>query len=593
MYEFDGNIRKQYESLQVPLIFMDVNEGIPQPILATDGFFELHGLTRDKFGDSFGVDHSGFFFEKIHPDETAKLRRITNDFVMKNIPDYDVVFKIRRSDGYHDIHAVGQWQTMPGGEKLAVIYYSDLSRCEDVVKDISDKYSLFQSDDFYTDQLTKLPNINYFHKYGHDKAKELILRNKRPVIMYYDVNSMQSYNNQYSFERGNDLLVLIADILREAFPDGMVIRGADDHFIVLDSMLTEKELGKRIEKVNERIKGEAYGNTTGIQTGICAYERGMSIKEGIDHAKQSIKLLGDNLTNCYRFFESWDMAQYTHERYIVENFQRAKKEGWIRVYYQCFLKLDDNKGTGFEALARWVDPVKGVIAPDDFIPALEKYHLSHELDLYMFEKVCSEIKPRFDNNLPLLPVSVNFSRRDFDYVDVAEELERIIKKYKIERYNIDKSYFVIEITEQDMATGTERFFEQLEKIRKNGYKIWIDDFGSGYSSLNVFSRFDIDLIKFDMELLRNLDVHNSANRIIIKAFIDVAKQLGIHTLCEGMETEEQKSFLLSAGCELAQGYLYHKPEPLDTIFARLGLGIPIPEWADDEDRKEIFGSPNT
>ena len=137
-----------------------------------------------------------------------------------------------------------------------------------------------------------------------------------------------------------------------------------------------------------------------------------------------------------------------------------------------------------------------------------------------------------------------------------------------------------------MALATDVFIDQLRKIRESGYKLWIDDFGSGYSSLNVFSRFDVDLIKFDMELLRNLDVHNGANREILKAMIDVAKRLGIHTLCEGMETEEQKQFLLEAGCELAQGYLYHEPEELDTIFERLHIGIPIPRWETTKERLE-------
>ena len=155
-----------------------------------------------------------------------------------------------------------------------------------------------------------------------------------------------------------------------------------------------------------------------------------------------------------------------------------------------------------------------------------------------------------------------------------------------EQYGIDRSYFIIEITEQDMAMATDVFLAQLGQIKQSGFKLWIDDFGSGYSSLNVFSRFDVDLIKFDMELLRDLDLHNGANREILKAMIDVAKRLGIHTLCEGMETEYQKNFLLEAGCELAQGYLYHEPEGLDTIFERLHIGIPIPRWETSEERIE-------
>ena len=273
--------------------------------------------------------------------------------------------------------------------------------------------------------------------------------------------------------------------------------------------------------------------------------------------------------------------------YVFENFYKAINNGWIRVYYQCFLRLETGNGMGFEALARWIDPVKGMISPNDFIPALEKYHMMHELDLYMFEQVCREVRLRQEAGLPLMPVSINISRQDFDYIDVAAEINRIYDKYSLDTYGINKEYFMIEITEQGLASATGRFYEQLEAIRNSGFALWVDDFGSGYSSLNVFSSFNIDLIKFDMDLLRNLDVHNGANRVILKAMVGAAKKLGIHTLCEGLETEEQKQFLLDIGCELAQGYLYHKPESLDTIFTRLNIGIPIPSWETSEERKKL------
>ena len=279
-------------------------------------------------------------------------------------------------------------------------------------------------------------------------------------------------------------------------------------------------------------------------------------------------------------------SSYNHQRYVIENFDKAKEQGWIKVFYQCFMRIETGNGMGFEALARWMDPEFGLINPADFIPALEKYHLMHEMDRDMFETVCKEIKVRYDEGLPLLPVSINFSRQDFDYIDVVDEINKIYDKYDIGQYGIDKSYFYIEITEQGLATATEQFYDQLAKIRENGYKLWVDDFGSGYSSLNVFSNFEIDLIKFDMNLLLNLDANRGANRVIIKAMIDVAHQLGIHTLCEGMETDEQRQFLLEAGCELGQGFYYHKPEGLDTILERLHEEIPIPKWETDDERNE-------
>ncbi len=171
----------------------------------------------------------------------------------------------------------------------------------------------------------------------------------------------------------------------------------------------------------------------------------------------------------------------------------------------------------------------------------------------------------------MMPISVNFSRQDFDHADIVNEMNKIYEKHGMDQY-VDKSYFIVEITEQDIAVGTDTLRQQLQDIRKNGYQLWLDDFGSGYSAINMFSRFDFDLVKYDMDLLRNLDEHNGVNRIILKELVHVARKLGMHTLIEGLETKDQLSFVKDIGCELAQGFYYHKPEPLDETLFRLGNG---------------------
>lgn len=586
MYQFTEEEKRIYEKINVPLLFFEMVEGEPVPALVSDGLLDFHGVTRESLNRDFGGFIKGSLLEKVHPDEVLKLRSVTDDFVSRKLDRYDIIFQSRRDDGYHTVHAVGTWQQMRDGVELALVIYMDLSRSEQNLRALLDGYHLFEADDFYKDPLTGLPNINYMHQYGAERVKEMIGKGTIPVVLYFDLDSMQSYNSQYGFKKGDELLVLLTSILRDEYPEAMIIRGVDDHFIVLDAYTSKVEMIEVCKTVNRRVRMEAFGNTTGIHVGICKYKKGMDAIAMLDHAKQANKNLERDMNICYKFYSDQDKEKYQKQRYIVENFYRAINNGWIKVYYQCFLRVETGNGYGFEALARWVDPDKGLISPGDFIPALEKYHLMYDLDLYMFEQVCREVEPRYDAGLPLLPVSVNFSRQDFDYIDIPKELDRIVEEYHIEQYGIDKSYFIIEITEQDMAVGTENFYKQLDEIRKSGYQLWIDDFGSGYSSLNIFSRFDVDLVKFDMELLKDLDRHNGANREIIKAMIGVAKKLGIHTLCEGMETEEQKEFLKAAGCELAQGFLYHKPEALDTIFDRLKIGIPIPKWETTEERKK-------
>ena len=221
-----------------------------------------------------------------------------------------------------------------------------------------------------------------------------------------------------------------------------------------------------------------------------------------------------------------------------------------------------------------MDPSRGTISPAEFIPVLQRYHQLYKLDLYMLEEVCREIPIRNQNHLPLVPVSINFSRQDSDHIDIAESLNELYNRYDLSRY-VSKDYFIVEITEQDLAQSTERFREQLLSIRKNGYQLWLDDFGSGYSSLNILGQYQFDLIKFDMELLRHLDDYNGANRIILRGLLSIAKKLGIHTLIEGLEDEEQLAFLREIGCEMAQGFYFYRPEPLDEILFRIGGGQPI------------------
>ena len=199
-----------------------------------------------------------------------------------------------------------------------------------------------------------------------------------------------------------------------------------------------------------------------------------------------------------------------------------------------------------------------MISPGEFVPVLSRYHLLHKLDLYMAEQVCREFDVRKNAGFALIPVSVNFSAQDFDYVDVPGQLKDIL-----ERYGIAPEKIIVEITEQDIARGEGHFRSQLKKIRSDGHPLWVDDFGSGYSSLNVLSRYDVDWIKFDMELIQHLDDHNGANRRVMKAIVNVCRELGIHTLAEGVENEQQLAFLQEIDCELAQGFLFFRPESLE------------------------------
>ncbi len=582
MYIFPEEVRRAYEALPIALVFDQYIDGRVVPLLVSDSFCELVGMDRAKAIEWFTRSQ----YDRLHPDDVGNVARVSQSFIERQ-SGYDVVFRSRHEDGYHFIHAVGRWQTMPDGTQLAALVYSDVSDSKEEILKLAEKYHIFQEDRFYTDPLTRLPNLNYFTEFADEHVHTLRVDGKAPMLLYTDVNSMRFYNNQYGFTQGDELLKLIVRELKRAFPGALIMRGTEVHFIIIDAWDGRESVARRIGDVNEQIRRGALGNTTGIQAGICAFEDGMETSEAFDHARNALKQIGNDLNEMCHFYSHDDDIHYWNQRYIVENFDKALSEGWIKIYYQGITRLETGKTTVHEALARWVDPVLGIIAPNEFIPVLEKYHLLYKLDLYMVEQVCKDIPVRVEAGLLLLPVSINFSGQDFDYVDVPKELNRLYEQYGIAQY-VGKDYFIVEITEQDVASGTEPFHEQLRRLRRDGYKLWLDDFGSGYSSLNVFSRYDFNLIKFDMELLKNLDDHNGANRRIIKAMIGVARELGIHTLVEGMETEAQRQFLKEVGCELAQGYLFHRPEPLDAILYRRSKGHKSGPCETPEEREMQF-----
>ncbi len=593
MYQFPEDMKKAYESSPLSFVYYQNLEGKAVPVLASGGFCKSARVSRERVLDWI----SAGMFERMDPDDVGIMAKISEDFLLKRGP-YDVVFRcnVDPSDGNQEaeaghavnmmLHGVGRWQTMPDGTELAVISYANLLATQEVTKERIEAYTLFQKDRFYTDPLTGLPNINYINEYGNGKIDAIRAGGHTPGVVYVDVNGMQFYNNQYGVKEGDRLLKLIAETMEKKLPKALISRTIDDHFVVITELDDKEIMEAQLSELNSFICKNARGNTTGIRSGVCLMTENTELTEALDHAKRAMKRIENNMNREVAFFSKAEDSVYWKNRYVIENFDRAMKQGWIKVFYHSLVRLGNVKIAAFEGLARWLDPNRGTISPGEFIPVLSKYHLLHKLDLYMFEQICREVKLRHDNGLPLLPVSVNFSRQDFDHADIVAEMNRLFKKYGLEAY-VDKSCFIVEITEQDLAVGTDRLKDQIRQIRDEGYRIWLDDFGSGYSSLNMFSQFDFNLVKFDMELLRHLDEHDGVNRIILKDLVNMVRELGIHTLVEGLETEEQFDFLKKIGCELAQGFLFHKPEPLDEALYRINAGDSVKICETPEEREAM------
>ena len=424
-------------------------------------------------------------------------------------------------------------------------------------KDIA-LYGHIQKEQYYRDVVTGVPNLYYLKQFSDEKIASLWDAGTTPAIIYFDIRSMVSYNTEYGYPRGDELLKLTSDTICAAFPDALAGRGEGDHFIVIDKY--DDTIEEKALEINDTVKREAFGRTTGIQCAIVRMKPGMKAIEGIQCARNTLKKIGNDL-NVVSRLHSYEEDNDLLSGRIVQSFDEALEKGWVKVFYQPILDVGTQKIAAFEGLARWIDPERGMISPGQFIPVLSRYHLLHKLDLYMVEQICREVRIRDEAGLPRIPVSVNFSAQDFDYINVADELNKTLDKYKLPRDTI-----FVEITEQDLATATDHFTEQLRRIQENGYKLWLDDFGSGYSSLNVFGQYPIDRIKFDMDLVRHLDDNGGANRVIMKHIVQMCREINVHTLSEGVETPEQYRFLKEISCELVQGFYFFRPEPVEKVI---------------------------
>ena len=437
----------------------------------------------------------------------------------------------------------------------------------------------------HIDELTGLHNLTGIleHLQGHDKYSA----SDSTVIIYINVMNFKAFNQKYGFAGGNDFLRGMAHELKKIFPDELVARTGGDQFIVLGNSIVEEELIERIEEFREVVQNYEKGLKVKIKAGIY---RAKGDEEDPVIMVDRAKMACDDIIRVY----DRDNNFYTEEldkrnelrQYVIDNFENAFKQRYFQVYYQREIRAITRKTCGYEALARWIDPEYGIISPGVFIEVLESVHLIHRLDIYMIDQVCSDLRDDIDSGYAVEPISVNLSRLDFELCDIMSEIDKCRDKY-----DIPKKLLHIEVTESAIAAGTDFLGKHIKKFRDAGYEVWMDDFGAGYSSFNNLKDYDFDVIKIDMGFLREFET-NQKSRIILASIVNMAKELGIHTLAEGVETEEQYEFLLKIGCEKMQGYLFGKPKPVSEFVRSVDCSFETSEEFDFSSYYDDIGTVN-
>lgn len=378
------------------------------------------------------------------------------------------------------------------------------------------------------------------------------------AVLFFNVKNFKAVNELFGVESGDVVLQNIFRTLTHSKLSPVITaRVESDHFVCLveNKNLDFEELTSVCD--NKFVKDGKCMNLI-IRCGIFyVEEKPMKISGMIDRAKLAKRYITDEYVQPYMVYDHSMQVAYIDKAKLAGELQEGIAKEQFKVYYQPVIDTKTGKIASAEALIRWIHPDKGFISPALFIPALEENGHISELDFYVLKKVWQFINDRCENNKFVVPISVNLSWMDF-YDEIM--MEKILKEMDCFRENGREHMARFEITETSYAAIRENRSGILESLRIKNAKILLDDFGSGFSSFGMLQDYDFDILKIDMSFIRKIG-ENPKTKSIVHSIIGMAHEIGIKTVAEGVETEEQVSFLRQSGCDYIQGYYYSKPLP--------------------------------
>lgn len=404
------------------------------------------------------------------------------------------------------------------------------------------------------DSLTGVYNRETFYV----KAVELIQENqdKDYIIIKWNVDGFRAVNELFGAQTGDKVLLRLARILKDYIGEhGVVGRVEADHFITcVEKPVLEKYADQIMKFLEEGITEIDINYPVYVHVGIYEIrDRDVPIDLMCDRAGMALQTIRGNYMKRYAYYDEKLRKTMLEEQELASQMVTALEEKQFYINLQPVYSVSTGLPVSAEALVRWRHPVKGIISPGMFIPLFEKNGFIMKLDRYVWEEVCKMLADFKKRGIKTMPVSVNVSRINFYSTDLCEFLLELL-----ERYGLDTSCLKLEVTESAYTENSRQMIATMGKLQQNGFKIMMDDFGSGYSSLNMLKNVLVDILKIDMMFIRNLEVSDRASNILAYV-VRMAKALDMEIVAEGVETQNQRDFLGHCGCDCIQGYYYSKP----------------------------------
>lgn len=428
-----------------------------------------------------------------------------------------------------------------------------------IARDISKLIKVQRSleETMYYDRVTELPNRNYFKSFIKEELNKC---ENKLAILFLDIDNFKNINDTLGHSSGDILLKQAAGEFKACIEEnGSVFRtGGDEYMFVLPDISSEEEVKALAENILSKINHPFYIDDREVyisgSIGITIFpDDGEDETTLLKNADAAMYYAKDAGKNNYQFFIKKMNDKIIEKSELESNLRHAIKNNEFIIHYQPQIDINSGKIIGMEALVRWNHPIQGIIPPIRFIPLAEETGLILPLGDFVLKKACEQTILWEKSGYGKINIAVNLSARQFDQKNLVEKIDAVLKETGLTPRQLE-----IEITESTAMKDLDQTVEVLKSLRKMGVRISLDDFGTGYSSLNYLRQLPIDTIKIDKTFVNNI-TNNDNEKAVARAIITLAHNMELNVVAEGVENNNQLSFLIDEQCDIIQGFLFSKP----------------------------------
>ena len=546
---------------------LERKKGLHRKVLIVDDEFIEREMLGAMLNDLYEIGYAGNGREALDmiSSEKATLSLIILDLHMPELDGYSVLEAIRADNEMRRIPVIVLTSEKEAEVKSLQLGAADFitkpyempdvvrARVQHAIELAEDTVIIHETE---RDELTGLFHKEFFFEYG----KRLDMQNDNMPMdaMVIDINRFHIVNELYGREYGNDVLKKIGDGIHDLVKEtgGLACRFDSNGFYIY--IPHGHDLNKIISDSLDKINASLVDSNISIRMGVFEDDgNGLNMEQRFDRARLACNKLRHSYTTCFDFYNEELHSKELHEERLINDMEKALAEKQFKVFYQPKYNITGDKPvlSSAEALIRWFHPEFGMVSPGEFIPLFEDNGLIQKLDRFVWTEAALQIKRWNDEYGIYLPVSVNVSR-----VDIFNPMLGCILTDLVNINGFTPEKLLLEITESAYTDSSQEIIDTVKGLRNNGFKIEMDDFGSGYSSLNMLTSLPIDALKLDMKFIRNI-CENKKDSRLVEIMIQIARLLEVPVIAEGVETKEQMELLKSIGCDIIQGYYFSKPLP--------------------------------